>query len=408
MAKQPRSVLSLTRLAALVAAGLALPLPGAAAQAQSSESALPSFLDDRRLPLTEVEAKEKAEADRQKAAEAEARRQAEDERRRAAEAAEAEARAQAEAQALQKEEDERRQAAEAEARQKAEEERRRMAAEAEAKQNEARQKAEEERRRAAATASAAQSNAQAAAATGCAPDRIAAQALSGGRVSIEVTAPCRPGQMLTLRYGSYEFQHALDGSGRTTAMLDLFQGKTAPVSLQLGDGPRQVLSLEAVDLSGISKIAVLWRAPVNLDLHIYEYAAHHGGPGHVWADAPSSVEAAEAEAQKTRRGRGFLSSKSDGRGGGDKAEVYTFFHHGEQQSGLIATALDYETRGAAADGETCGNGAHASVVYDAIILALNGEVSRERGAIAAVACGAQLSAAGRYLEDAILDLSIRP
>ncbi len=161
-------------------------------------------------------------------------------------------------------------------------------------------------------------------------------------------------------------------------------------------------------MAGLSKVAVIWQAPVNLDLHVYEYAARHGESGHVWPGAPSSADAAEAETRASKRGRGFLSTSDDGRGDGDKVEVYTFWHHAEQRSGLVATALDYETRGASPNADTCGSGVHASVVYETFILDPRGQLSRERGAIAPATCGSQLTGAGRYMEDAVPDLSAMP
>ena len=112
--------------------------------------------------------------------------------------------------------------------------------------------------------------------------------------------------------------------------------------------------------------------------------------------------------RKSKRGRGFISSIDDGRGAGDKAEVFTFWHHAEQQSGLVATALDYESRGATPQGAMCGAGADASVVYETFVLNPRGELSRERGSIGAAACGTQLTGAGRYMEDAVPDVNARP
>ncbi len=430
----------------------------------AQQTAPPAFVDERRLPPTDTEIKAKAEADRLKAAaqeakdkaeaqkrdaaESEAKQKAEEQRRQAAESeakqkAEEQRRQSAEAEAKQKAEEQRRQSAEAEAKQKAEEQRRqsaeaeakqkaeeqrRQSAEAEAKQKaeeqrrqsaeaEAKQKAEEQRRQAADAAKQkaarplappAPTPAVRTGATECGPDRISARAINGGRVEINVDTPCRPGQSVVVRYGVFELKRQLDGAGRGIVILDLFQGKSPAVSLQIGTSPAQPVSLDAVDLSGISKAAVVWQAPVNLDLHIYEYAARHGDAGHIWPGAPSTAEAAETEARASQRGRGFLSTSDDGRADGDKVEVYTLWHHAEQRSGLVATALDFETRGAAPSADTCGDGAHASVVYETFLLNARGELSRERGVIAPATCGSQLAGAGRYMEDAVPDLSAAP
>ena len=355
----------------------------------ATQRALPSFVDDRRLPLTEAEAEAKRKAEEQ------AQEKAKQEERRLA--AEAEAKRKAEEQAQEKaKQEERRLAAEADAKRKAEEQ-----AQEKAKQEERRQQAAVVAPTIAAGGAAARSVAE------CGNDKIAAQAIPGGRFKIEIEAPCRANQSFVIRYGQFVFQRQFDTAGRGTAIVDLFQGKDPPLSLQFADGKRQSVSPEAVDLRGLSKVAVVWQAAVNLDLHAYEYSTLPGTKGHVWVRSPSSADAALAETQSTKRGRGFLSTSDDGRGSGDKVEVYTFWHHDEQQSGVVATALDYESRGDQPAGDVCGSGPQASVAFETILITPLGRVSRERGSIAAAPCGVQLSSNNRFMEDAVPDISAK-
>ncbi|MBX9926891.1 MAG: hypothetical protein K2Y05_11075 [Hyphomicrobiaceae bacterium] len=381
----------------------------------ATQRALPSFVDERRLPLTEAEAEAKRKAEEQALEKAK-----QDERRLAAEA---EAKRKAEEQALEKaKQDERRLAAEAEAKRKADEQaqekakqdERRLAAEAaEAKrkaEEQALEKAKQEERRQQAAVVAptiAAGGAAARSVADCGNDKIAAQAIPGGRFKIEIEAPCRANQSFVIRYGQFVFQRQFDTAGRGTAIVDLFQGKEPSLSLQFADGKRQSVSPEAVDLRGLSKVAVVWQAAVNLDLHAYEYSTLPGTKGHVWVRSPSSADAALAETQSTMRGRGFLSTSDDGRGSGDKVEVYTFWHHDEQQSGVVATALDYESRGDQPAGDVCGSGPQASVAFETILVTPLGRVSRERGTIAAAPCGVQLSGNNRFMEDAVPDISAK-
>ncbi|PPD26644.1 MAG: hypothetical protein CTY20_14025 [Hyphomicrobium sp.] len=382
----------------------------------ATQRALPSFVDERRLPLSEAEAEAKRKAEEQAlekakqeerrlAAEAEAKRKADEqalekakqEERRLAAEAEAEAKRKAEEQALEKaKQEERRLAAEAEAKRKAEEQ-----AQEKAKQEERRQQAAVVAPNIAAGGAAARSVAE------CVNDKIAAQAIPGGRFKIEIEAPCRANQSFVIQYGQFGFQRQLDAAGRGTAIVDLFQGKEPSLSLQFADGKRQSVSPEAVDLRGLSKVAVVWQAAVNLDLHAYEYSTLPGTKGHVWVRSPSSADAALAEMKSTMRGRGFLSTSDDGRGSGDKVEVYTFWHHDEQQSGVVATALDYESRGDQPAGDVCGTGPQASVAFETILVTPLGRVSRERGSIAAAPCGVQLTGNSRFMEDAVPDISAK-
>ncbi|MBA4173028.1 MAG: hypothetical protein C0511_10350 [Hyphomicrobium sp.] len=432
----------------------------------ATQRAPPSFVDERRLPLTEAEAEAKRKAEEQAlekakqeerrlaaeaeakrkaeeqalekakqeerrlAAEAEAKRKAEEqalekakqeERRLAAEAAEAKRKAEEQAQEKAKQEERRlateaaeaKRKAEEQAQEKAKQEERRLATEADAKrkaEEQAQEKAKQEERRQQAAVVAptiAAGGAAARSVAECGNDKIAAQAIPGGRFKIEIEAPCRANQSFVIQYGQFVFQRQFDTAGRGTAIVDLFQGKDPPLSLQFADGKRQSVSPEAVDLRGLSKVAVVWQAAVNLDLHAYEYSTLPGTKGHVWVRSPSSADTALAETQSTKRGRGFLSTSDDGRGSGDKVEVYTFWHHDEQQSGVVATALDYESRGDQPGGDVCGSGPQASVAFETILITPFGRVSRERGSIAAAPCGVQLSGNNRFMEDAVPDISAK-
>lgn len=230
--------------------------------------------------------------------------------------------------------------------------------------------------------------------------------LPGGRIRIEVAEPCRKGEPVTIRYAPYLFIRPLDDSGRLNFVLDLFQGVDVPLSLQFKNGDSRPLAIGATDIDRVSKVAVIWGKPVNLDLHVHEYAAAPGAAGHIWSRAPSSAEAARDESARTQRGRGFLSFASNGTEPGHQVEVYTLWHHPEQAGGVVSTSLDYETRGATGAGETCGEGALAQIPFETVALTPRQPVVRERGLIGAARCGDSLIEKARYLDEAISDLSL--
>jgi len=103
-----------------------------------------------------------------------------------------------------------------------------------------------------------------------------------------------------------------------------------------------------------------------------------------------------------------MSTVDDGRSAGDKLEVYTFFHHSQQTSGLISTALDYATRGEAPSDATCGSGRDASIAFESVLLTPRGGLERELGVIAVAPCGVRLTGTSRYLGDAVPDMSAMP
>ena len=425
-------------------------------------------LEEERRQVEEVEARRKAEEEERKAAEAEAERRAEEERRaaeaeakrraeeerRAAEA-EAERRAEeerkaAEAEAKRRAEEERK-AAEAEAKRRAEEERKaaeaeakrraeeeRKAAEAEAKRRaeeerkaaeaEAKRKAEEEQRvaiaenaakrdardqqssgtRAAAALTGSGAPASLRAGVPCTEAAtVATEEIAGGRMQIAVVSPCRSGEKVTIQYGPFSFIRELDSNGRLGFTLDLFLGTSAAAHVNFADESEQSFGLSSSDLRQVTKIAVAWKGPINLDLHAFEYLARPGGRGHIWSGTPSSAENAEAEARGGRQGRGFMSSLADAGTSGDKVEVYTFWNVPEQEPGVVSTVVDYETRGDAPSGDMCGSGPLARVEFRLLLLANGRLTADERRVLAPAACGETLSKEVRFSPDTGQSLVIR-
>ena len=210
-------------------------------------------------------------------------------------------------------------------------------------------------------------------------------------------------------YAGIEFMRRLDDGGNLTTQIDCIAGDGFPADLIFEDGSRSSLQVMALDLARVTKIAVLWRAPVNLDLHAFEYAAKPGKPGHVWAGAPSSARASEAGTAETRRGRGFMSSLSTGAEGGTKLEVYTFWRSPEQKGGVVSMALDYESRAREPqDPDTCGNGLYSEIRYETILFDRNVSYKQQFASLASIACNIQLSGLARYNNKTIPEISAKP
>lgn len=238
----------------------------------------------------------------------------------------------------------------------------------------------------------------------CGDSEITVVPLAGGRTLFSVNDPCRAGQAVSFTYAGIPFQRALDAQGRLDFTLDCFAGDGTPVAIAFQDGSTFTRNAVARDMNRVSKISVLWSAPVNLDLHAFEYAANFGKLGHVWAGAPSSPDMAKQNGRDEGRGRGFMGFKSDGRNGANHLEVYTFWHHRRETSGVVRLALDYESRGFTPNGETCGSGRFAEVAFLVLKFSNGGQFKRSEGAFEAAACGTALSEQARYNDKAIPDL----
>jgi hypothetical protein len=184
-------------------------------------------------------------------------------------------------------------------------------------------------------------------------------------------------------------------------------GEAVITRVGFAGGSEERIAPRSGDIAQVSKIAVIWKAPVNLDLHAFEYLARPGGRGHVWAGAPSSGEKAKAEAIGGKQARGFLSSAADAATVGDKVEVYTLWNVPGQESGVVSTVIDFESRGETPSGDACGTGKLARASYRLLLFANNQIVGDEQRMLAPAACGVTLAREVRFNPDTSISLSVR-
>lgn len=233
------------------------------------------------------------------------------------------------------------------------------------------------------------------AATACGAPTVTSAPLEAGRMRVAITSSCRAGQPVTWAYGGAEFEARLDAGGRAELIVDCFAGTSTPVEIKLADDTLVSLPVEAADLDKLTKIAILWRAPVNLDLHALEYAALPGQAGHVSPATPRTLAEVRDLMDKSGRGAGFVSTASGQEAARDRLEVYTFLHRDGQAAGIVATALDYQSRGGRPEGEMCGAGPLAEIPFRIVTLSRRGQVAREAGVIAAAPCDKPLEGEAR-------------
>lgn len=242
---------------------------------------------------------------------------------------------------------------------------------------------------------------------GCGAAEITTTPLPAGRMEIKIDGTsCRGNEPVTIDYAGASLVRELDAAGSLVLTLDCFAGTSSKVLISFADGARGALDVAALDLGRLSKVAVIWNAPINLDLHAYEYAAEHGEPGHIWASSPSSPDDAWEKTLATGRGHGFITA-DDRTGEGEKFEVYTLWHQEDQTSGAIELALDFESRGDTPSGEMCGRGQLSEVAFEIVMLSRHGDVTRQEAVMLPMECGATLAHSARYNKSIIPVLRIR-
>lgn len=245
----------------------------------------------------------------------------------------------------------------------------------------------------------------------CGTPAAKATALEAGRMRIAVTSQCRATQAFVWTYGGAEFAAVLDKTGRHEILLDAFAGTSTPVEIKFADETVLALPVEALDLDKVSKVALLWSGPADLDLHAFEYAALPGNAGHVTPAAPSSLAAVREWVEKSGRGHGYLSTNrrdaTSAQPGRERLQVYTFLHKDGQLFGLVSTAVDFATRGERAAPPYCGKDAQAEVPFRVVSWSRSGQAGQETGVIASAECGQALAQSSRLNPGAMPVIRIR-
>jgi hypothetical protein len=173
------------------------------------------------------------------------------------------------------------------------------------------------------------------------------------------------------RYGSLLVIEKLDASGNVNFQLDCFMGDLK-VDLSFKDNWSFAShSCSAVD-PALTKVAIVWRDRVDLDLHAFEYSASRGSAYDRSAFNTGSYELAQADYSRSGRSYGFMSVVSDGQRMGHNVEVYTLLRHSGEPRGLIAMGIGLGTHGQnnPDDRASCadGNRDRRSIEFDVFVL----------------------------------------
>lgn len=242
----------------------------------------------------------------------------------------------------------------------------------------------------------------------CPAARIDVLPLSAGRANIVIQSECRGTELVRLQYAGVEFLRRFDATGQLDFVLDCFAGDSSDIGIVFADGSQERRRVATSDLDRVSKVAIIWNSPVNLDLHAFEYSAAPDSPDHVWVGAPLTEQDARRKITATSKGHGYLSSLSDGSEPGAKLEVYTFFHAKGAQRGVISMALDYESRARSQPSpDTCGTGLYAELEYEAILLERQKAPVRLFRKFASLNCTAKLSGLDRLNHKAVPEIVIK-
>ena len=221
------------------------------------------------------------------------------------------------------------------------------------------------------------------------------------RSIISVDAPCHADTVAELEYSSLRIAVPLDSKGRGSQMVLGFE-PNAPALLSFVNGETIDFDLPFKGIGRISRVAVVWDLPVNLELNAIEFGGTSGSAAHVNPNNPRRFE------DVRRTGGGFLNTYRSYAGIGQNAQIYSFWHRRGGQQGVVELMIDYASRNRDLLDGTCGDGKYAAPNF----LILRSEDARlERPIIrklAAIECSRVAEEKGdkRLISGAVADLLV--
>ena len=153
--------------------------------------------------------------------------------------------------------------------------------------------------------------------TASCPLEINSAARPGASISVLVTSVCRAEQIVTVEHAGLAFNLRMDENGRMTTSIPAFE-TTAIVNVSFDDGASEQVRIVVRDADDIERVAIIWTAPVPVDLHAFEGGASEESEGHVWEQNPRRYR------DTLTGGGGYLETFGDRSiEGGYLAEVYS-------------------------------------------------------------------------------------
>ncbi|MHA6347268.1 translocase [Roseivivax sp. CAU 1761] len=167
---------------------------------------------------------------------------------------------------------------------------------------------------------------------------MSATPLAGAMVRLEIAAPCHAGDRVTLHHGGLTVTETTDSEGALT--LDMPALAEAAVFIaSFGDAAGAVARTDVSSLPFYDRVVLQWQGGAALELHAREFGAAYFAPGHVWPEAPGSVEAA------ARGEGGFLTRLGDpDLPEPQLAQVYSFPSGTAKAAGAVALSVEAEIR----------------------------------------------------------------
>lgn len=111
-----------------------------------------------------------------------------------------------------------------------------------------------------------------------------ATAMPGAIVRLDVIAPCRAGQRITLHHQGMMFSAVLGDSGYYHVDVPAL-AETAVFMIEPQEGTGAVATAKVPDLGSLDRVVLQWAGDSGFQIHALENNAQYDGEGHVWHGA---------------------------------------------------------------------------------------------------------------------------
>ncbi|MGF1554164.1 MAG: hypothetical protein ACFBWO_16930, partial [Paracoccaceae bacterium] len=184
------------------------------------------------------------------------------------------------------------------------------------------------------------------------PPSVTLDVRPAGETDLMINSPCHADSVAEARYHDMRFGVAIDRAGRGRLTMFGFE-LSAEAELTFADGETLSFSVPFTAVERTERVALVWDAPVALNLHALEFGAEPGSEGHVNADRRRDFDVVR------RRGGGYLTVFEPVGGVGQSVQIYSHWVRRGGNSGVVRLYLDFESRDIERREDACGTGAHA-------------------------------------------------
>ncbi|MEM7506401.1 MAG: hypothetical protein AAF415_06625 [Pseudomonadota bacterium] len=169
------------------------------------------------------------------------------------------------------------------------------------------------------------------------------------QTGVAFSAPCHPSSVVELQYSGLSFAIPTDAKGNGEIVALGFE-QLSEAELHFADGEVMPFDLPFSGSDKVSRVAMSWDLPIELNLHALEFGAQAFQDGDVNAQNPRSFS------DIRRRGGGYMSSYTPLEGRGEFVQIYTHFLKRRGKSGVVELLVDYASRDRDRAENTCGDG----------------------------------------------------